>query len=302
MQNDNEEEDGTSDLTQYLSAKVQKGPRNIFDEDDDDNDDEEDQRQRGREKQVAQNPAEPIREQTKSVVMEDTEDDDDEEEEKELEDPTVESMMITQTIIEPVPAASNAPMNEQEQANDVVEEEDEEEEEDHSMGEANSQDVDDDAMQITQELPFFATMQSPAVQSPLRKSPARDVASVYSPHHTFYLHDKSPYQDRRLSQTLDLTAYNDEENGKCKSLHLLQNEDWQDAVDLLQEEFPETYHSIPDIVSISKTKATRRHANRSIPEQQYGIVRVSIYCGHQISSRNPCQGFTAQIHLHCWLW
>lgn len=97
------------------------------------------------------------------------------------------------------------------------------------MAEANSQDADDDAMQITQELPFITTMQSPAVQSPLRKSPARDTASVYSPHHTFYLHDKSPYQDRRLSQTLDLTdrfiAYNDQEDGKCKSLHLLQNKD-----------------------------------------------------------------------------
>ncbi|GAN01406.1 hypothetical protein MAM1_0007d00839 [Mucor ambiguus] len=227
VQNDNEEEDGTSDLTQYLSAKVQKGPRNIFDEDDDDDDEDE--------KQVAQNTAEPVRGQRPSVVMEDVEEADDEEEE-ELEDPTVESMMITQTVIVPVPATSNAPTNVQNQAGDAEEEDDDEEEEDLSMAEANSQEADDDAMQITQELPILTTMQSPTVQSPLRKSPARDVVSVYSPHHTFYLHDKSPYQDRRLSQTLDLTkrfnAFDDQED------------------DLLQEEFPETYHSIPDIVSI----------------------------------------------------
>ncbi|KAK4511588.1 uncharacterized protein ATC70_012804 [Mucor velutinosus] len=265
VQNDNEEEDGTSDLTQYLSVKHQKGPRNIFDEEDEE--DEEDKEQEEREKQVAQNTVK----QRQSVVMEDVEEEDDEEEE-ELEDPTVESMMITQTIIEPVPATSNAPTNTQDQTDDV---EEEEEGEDLSMAEANSQEADDDAMQITQEIPILTTMQSPTMQSPLRKSPARDAADVYSPHHTFYLHDKSPYHDRRLSQTLDLTdrfnAYDDQED------------------DLLQEEFPETYHSIPDIsnsMSLSDflsivgvrfppeipVKALRR---RSTYTADYGVATVA---------------------------
>ncbi|KAL9537462.1 hypothetical protein MBANPS3_011754 [Mucor bainieri] len=278
VQNDNEEEDGTSDLTQYLSANVQKGPRNIFDEDDDE--DEEGEQQESREKPVAQNTAEPAREHRHSVVMEDVEEEDDEE----LEDPTVESMMITQTIIEPVPAVSIASTHTQYQADNTEEEEEEDEEGDHSMPEANLQEIDDDAMQITQELPILTVMQSPAVQSPLRKSPARDTVNVYSPHHTFYLHDKSPYQDRRLSQTLDLTtrfnAFDDQED------------------DLLQEEFPETYHSIPDIgnsMSLSDflsiagirfsldfpTKALRR---RSTYIEDYGVATIAEQCAAAMST------------------
>ena len=40
VQNDKEEDEGTSDLTQYLSTKLQKGPRNIFDEDDEEDEEE----------------------------------------------------------------------------------------------------------------------------------------------------------------------------------------------------------------------------------------------------------------------
>ncbi|CAO0790171.1 unnamed protein product [Mucor circinelloides] len=216
VQNDKEEDEGTSDLTQYLSTKLQKGPRNIFDEDDEEDEEE-------GEKQVAQNTVEPTSQQRRSIVME-------EEEEEELEDPTLESMMITQTIVEPVTATTNAPTS------DPKQDQTEEVDEDHSMTEANSQDLDDDAMQITQELPIYHAMESPmraGMQSPMRKSPARDASSVYSPHHTFFLHEKSPYQNRRFSQSLELTD------------RIITYHDTED--DLLQEEFPETYHSIPDI-------------------------------------------------------
>lgn len=170
-----------------MSVKHQKGPRNIFDEDED----EEEHEQDGKEQQKKQDDIE------------------------EVNDPTVESMMITQTITAP-PRTSfqshQSPVMQQtkEQEEEELEEEleEEEEEEDYTMEEDGLHAVDDDAMQITQELPFYNAAQSPlrnTMHSPSRKSPSKDYAGIYSPHHTFYLHDKSPLHNQRFNQSVEST-------------------------------------------------------------------------------------------------
>lgn len=173
-----EEDEGTSDLTQYLSVKHQKGPRNIFDEDED----EQDEKEQGQE----QNDLE------------------------EINDPTVESMMITQTITAPPQASYQSHQSPVIQQTKEQEEEEleVEEEEDYTMEEDGLHAIDDDAMQITQELPFYNTAQSPlrnTMHSPLRKSPSRDYTGIYSPHHSFYLHDKSPLHNQKFNQSVEST-------------------------------------------------------------------------------------------------
>ncbi|KAI8646386.1 Spc7 kinetochore protein-domain-containing protein [Parasitella parasitica] len=169
-----EEDEGTSDLTQYLSSRHQKGPRNIFEEDEDDDDEgEETGKEVAKEAdKEADNEAgieADNKEQQKALQDPNTEQYDTEEEE--LEDPTVESMMITQTYSKPIQSSDPETQQSKEQ-----------QEEDHR---------------------------------------------------SFYLHEKSPLRNQRFSLSVESTD-------RIFSFHNADN-------DLLEEEFPDTYHSIPDI-------------------------------------------------------
>ncbi|CEP12832.1 hypothetical protein [Parasitella parasitica] len=185
-----EEDDGTSDLTQYLSFKHQKGPRNIFEEDDDEEEDEHEGEGKGAHKEVPKEADEEANEEGDKEADPETDRETDKElhneeqqksledpnpeqydtEEEELEDPTVESMMITQTFSKPIQSSepTSQPPNDQQ-------------EEDYR---------------------------------------------------SFYLHEKSPLRNQRFSQSIESTD-------RIFSYHDVDN-------DLLEEEFPDTYHSIPD--------------------------------------------------------
>lgn len=73
-------------------------------------------------------------------------------------------------------------------------------------------------------------------------------------------------------------------------------------LDLLEEEFPETYHSIPD--SVSKRSGSwfifvvtnNRTAGNNL---KHAFIRFFINCWYFFSSRNSCQGFKAQIYIQC---